>query len=154
VRNFFGAICIIALLSGCSTLDVFEKNTFFPEHVWKSNNPCSFTFNIDDTVSLYQIYVVIRHEDAYHFNNIWLNIATKAPGDTVRNQQVNVQLANNKKGWLGTGMDDVFDHRVRITRTPVKLKKGVYSFTLQQNMREDPLQYVLNAGIRVEKQKL
>ena len=97
--------------------------------------------------------MVIRHEDAYHFNNIWLNIATKAPGDTVRNQQVNVQLANNKKGWLGTGMDDVFDHRVRITRSPVKLKKGVYSFTLQQNMREDPLQFVLNAGIRVEKQK-
>ena len=96
---------------------------------------------------------MIRHEDAYHFNNIWLNVTTKAPGDTTRNQQVDVVLADNKKGWLGTGMDDVFDHRVRITRSPVKLKKGDYTFILQQNMREEPLQFILNAGIRVEKVK-
>jgi hypothetical protein len=31
------------------------------------------------------------------------------------------------------------------------LKKGMYTFTLQHVMREDPLQYVMNAGIRVEK---
>jgi hypothetical protein len=47
----------------------------------------------------------------------------------------------------------VFDHRARITRAPVKLKKGEYTFTLQENMREEPLQFVLNAGIRVEKVK-
>jgi hypothetical protein len=34
---------------------------------------------------------------------------------------------------------------------PAKLKKGEYSFTLQQIMREDPLQHVLNAGIRIVK---
>jgi gliding motility-associated lipoprotein GldH len=133
-------------------LDVYEKTAFFPEHEWKSSEKCNFSFNIQDTLALYNIFVIIRHEDAYHFNNIWLNIATKAPGDSIRNQQVSVQLADNKKGWLGTGMDDIFDHRVRITRNPVKLKKGLYSFTLQQNMREEPLQYILNAGIRVEKE--
>jgi len=113
----------------------------------------SFTFDITDTTSLYNVFIVLRHEDAYHFNNIWLQVTTQAPGDTVRMQQVDVPLADNKKGWLGTGMDDVFDHRARITRTPVKLKKGTYQFTLQQNMREEPLQFVLNAGIRVEKVK-
>jgi gliding motility-associated lipoprotein GldH len=80
-----------------------------------------------------------------------MNITTQAPRDTVRTQQVNIILADNAKGWLGTGMDDVFDHRARITRLPVKLKKGNYTFVLQQNMREDPLRFVLSAGIRVEK---
>jgi hypothetical protein len=42
-------------------------------------------------------------------------------------------------------MDDVYDHRARITRS-LKLKKGNYTFTLQQNMREEPLQFALNAG--------
>ena len=97
--------------------------------------------------------MILRHEDSYHFNNIWLNIATQAPGEAIKTQLINVPLADNKKGWLGTGMDDVFDHRARITRLPVKLKKGNYTFTLQQNMREEPLQFVLNAGIRVEKVK-
>lgn len=133
-------------------MDVFEKTVFFPKHVWSANEKPSFTFTVEDTTSLYNIFVVLRHEDAYRFNNLWLNITTQAPGDSARTQQVNVRLADNTRGWLGTGMDDVFDHRARITQMPVKLRKGNYTFTLQQIMREDPLQYVLNAGIRVEKQ--
>lgn len=144
-------ICLSLLLAACGTLDVYEKMVAFSDHQWKNTDKPSFTFTIEDTASAYNIYVILRHEDAYHFNNIWMNIATQAPRDTVRTQLVNVTLANNAKGWLGTGMDDVFDHRARITRMPVKLKKGNYTFTLQQHMREEPLQYVLNAGIRVEK---
>jgi len=146
-------ICLSLLLAGCGTLDVYEKMVAFPDHQWKNTDKPSFTFTIEDTASAYNIYVILRHEDAYHFNNIWMHISTQAPRDTVRTQLVNVTLANNAKGWLGTGMDDVFDHRARITRLPVKLKKGNYTFTLQQHMREEPLQYVLNAGIRVEKVK-
>jgi gliding motility-associated lipoprotein GldH len=153
VKNCFGVFVLWLLFASCSTLDVYEKTVFFPEHQWKNSQQCSFSFQIQDTLSSYNIYAIIRHEDAYHFNNIWLNIATQAPGDSVKNQLVNVQLANNKKGWLGTGMDDVFDHRALITRSPVKLKKGNYLFTIQQNMREEPLQFILNAGIRVEKVK-
>lgn len=60
-------------------------------------------------------------------------------------------LGDNKKGWLGTGMSDVFEQRVRITRFPIQLQKGEYVFVLGQIMREDPLQGILQAGLRVEK---
>lgn len=151
VKKLIGFICFALLLSGCGTLDVFEKMTAFPEHQWKNNSKPSFTFSIEDTTASYHIFVILRHEDAYHYNNIWLNITTQAPEDTAKTQLVNIILAGNTKGWLGTGMDDVFDHRARITRSPVKLKKGNYTFTIQHQMREEPLQFVLNAGIRVEK---
>jgi len=153
VKKFFIYTCLYVSIAGCSTLDVYEKTAFFPEHEWKSSNKPSFTFTVEDTVSAYHIFVIFRHEDAYHYNNLWLNITTQAPRDTARTQQVNITLADNKKGWLGTGMDDVFDHRARITRAPTKLKKGNYTFILEQHMREEPLQFVLNAGIRVEKVK-
>ncbi len=151
MNKSFLLIAALILLQACNTLDVYEKSTSFPRHEWKSSMKPSFTFTIEDTLTPYNIYVVLRHEDAYRYNNIWLNVTTQSPGDTARTQLVDVTLANNAKGWLGTGMDDVFDHRVRITRTPVKLKKGNYTFVLQQAMREEPLQYLLSAGIRVEK---
>jgi gliding motility-associated lipoprotein GldH len=151
VNKSFLLIVAVILLQACNTLDVYEKSTSFPKHEWKNALKPSFTFTIEDTLTPYNIYIVLRHEDAYRYNNIWLNITTQSLGDTARTQLVDVTLANNAKGWLGTGMDDVFDHRVRITRTPVKLKKGNYTFVLQQAMREEPLQYLLSAGIRVEK---
>lgn len=142
---------VLVFLAGCTTLDVFEKTVFFPRHEWPGDQKPSFRFSVEDSTALYNIFVVFRHEDAYHFNNLWLNITTQGPKDSAITQPVNIRLADNTRGWLGTGMDDVYDHRARITQAPVKLKKGTYLFTLQHTMREDPLQFVLNAGIRVEK---
>jgi gliding motility-associated lipoprotein GldH len=153
VKKSLPIVAFCLLLAGCGTLDVFEKIVSFSGHEWKSNEKPSFTFTITDTVSRYDIYVIFRHEDAYHFKNLWVNISTIAPKDTLKTQLLNIPLADNKKGWLGSGMDDVFDHRARITSLPIKLKKGDYTFTLQQNMREEPLQFALAAGIRVEKSK-
>ncbi|MDI9365934.1 MAG: gliding motility lipoprotein GldH [Flavobacterium sp.] len=147
--SLFIVFCV--LFAACNTLDVFEKSTSFYKHQWKSTDKPSFDFTIADTNALYNIYVVVRHDDAYHYNNLWLNIITQAPASKPQTQQIELTLANNTKGWLGTGMDDVFDHRIRITSAPIKLKKGNYHFTLQHTMREDPLPYVLSAGVRVEK---
>jgi gliding motility-associated lipoprotein GldH len=151
VKKIIFAVCLMLTLWSCNKLDNFERTVFFPEHQWSGKNQPSFQFEIKDTVSKYNIYVVIRHEDAYHYNNLWINVITKAPNENPITQKVNLQLANNSTGWLGSGMDDVFDHRIRITNSPILLKKGVYQFSLQQIMREDPLPAILNAGIRVEK---
>ena len=142
------------LITACNTIDVYEKRIPFTNFQWNTTNKPTFNFTITDTTSYYNIFVVIRHEDAYHFNNLWLNVTTKAPGSSPVNQQLELILANNGKGWLGSGIDDIYTHRVRITNAPIKLKAGDYQFTLQQVMRENPLQSVLDAGIRVEKATL
>jgi gliding motility-associated lipoprotein GldH len=142
---------IFFLLDACSPIDIYEKTEAFSTHKWSSSNKLSFTFTITDTTVLYNIYAVVRHTDAYHWNNIWLNVTTVSPGDPATSQQVNLKLGDNTKGWLGSAMDDIIEHRILLTRYPVRLKKGNYNFILQQIMREDPLENVMNTGIRVEK---
>jgi gliding motility-associated lipoprotein GldH len=146
-------ILLLATLISCNTIDVFEKSKPFHSHEWKGNDKPSFTFEIADTTSLYIISFVFRHTDAYNYNNIWVNITTVPPGDTATTQPLDLKLADNQNGWLGSGMDDIFEHRIKITRAPLRLKRGKYNFTLQHIMREEPLQHVMNAGIRVEKIK-
>lgn len=137
---------------GCQTIDIYEKTVAFSTHNWKSAEKPSFTFEVTDTASLYNIFLVLRHEDAYNYNNIWINLTVKGPADvvTIRREFI---LGNNKQGWLGSGMDDVFEHRITFNDKPAPLHKGTYTFTLQQDMREDPLEHIINAGIRVEKVK-
>ena len=149
--NKFRIILLIACVS-CNTIDVFEKTKMFASHSWKESEKPTFQFNITDTTALYNIFFVIRHQDAYRYNNIWVNITVTSPVDTsqVRREFI---LSNNSQGWLGSGMDDIFEHRIAFNNKPAALKKGTYTFTLQQAMRDDPLDYVMNAGIRVEKAK-
>ena len=143
---------LLAGLTSCETIDIYEKTATFSTHSWKSAERPSFTFEITDTVSLYNIFFVIRHEDAYNYNNIWVNLTMHGPKDTVTVRREFI-LANNRQGWLGSGMDDIFEHRIPFNTKPAPLHKGLYTFTLQQDMREDPLDHVINAGIRVEKVK-
>lgn len=79
----------------------------------------------------------------------------QAPGDSTISQSLELPLATDSKGWLGTGMDDIFEHRILITpaQQPQPFKKGTYRFRLTNIMREDPLEHVMNVGIRVEKAK-
>jgi gliding motility-associated lipoprotein GldH len=62
------------------------KKWFLSPNTMENSNKPSFTFTIEDTVSAYHIFVIFRHEDSYHFNNLWLNISTQAPRDTVKTQ--------------------------------------------------------------------
>jgi gliding motility-associated lipoprotein GldH len=79
-------------------------------------------------------------------------MSVQAPGGITRNRSVELKLATDDKGWLGSGMDDIYEHRVLVnTAGPEPLIAGTYHFTLENIMRDDPLDHVMNIGIRLEK---
>lgn len=150
-------VIIIYIVSSCTQVDLFEKTANIPGQSWKSSYTPSFTFTIKDTTSVYELFLVLRHNDKYNYNNIWLTISVKSPGsDSAKVFRVDKRLATDEKGWLASGMDDIYEHRIRLTENLVEnevslRKPGDYVFTIGQIMREDPLQHVLNAGLRIEK---
>jgi gliding motility-associated lipoprotein GldH len=145
--------CMLA--ASCRQLDVYEKNVSIPAYKWAYSFTPGFDFEIKDTSAGYNILVVLRHTDAYRYNNIWINLGTQAPGDTViKQQRLDLRLGADDKGWEGTGMDDIWEVRVPVTKAPVYFRKaGLYHFTLEQIMRENPLLNVMSAGVRVERVK-
>jgi gliding motility-associated lipoprotein GldH len=150
IRLFSVLIPFILFLVACTTVDLYEKTVSVPGHEWKSDFKPEFDFTIKDTVPLYQVFFVIRHTEKYNYNNIWLNLYSQPPGDTLHKEPYELQLATNEKGWLASGMDDIYEHRIKLTGS-VRLKAGNYKLMLENIMREDPLQHVLNVGIRIEK---
>jgi len=153
---FLLAACSLQLAACTLPSDVFEKDVVVPGQQWESSfKPrIEFTIKEQDTSYLYNIYLVLRHSDAYNYNNIWIQGTVREPGDTsAKSQRYDLTLATNDKGWLGSGMDDIYEHRVLIQPETKFTKPGTYSFTLEQIMREDPLRHVLNVGVRVEKAK-
>jgi len=141
------------LISCIPSIDVFEKNVAIPQQQWQSSFKPEIIFKVTDTASSYNVYLVVRHTDAYNYNNIWIKAIVQQPGDSARSQRFNLALATNEKGWLGSAMDDIFEHRALVQPQTKFKKPGDYHFTLEQIMREDPLQHVMDVGVRVEKVK-
>lgn len=146
------AYACTSLVTSCKQIDVFEKNTAIPKYEWRTDFSATGNFLITDTVSPYNIYLVLRHTDAYPYNNIWLNIGLQAPGDSIYKQKVDLKLGDDANGWEGTGMNDIWEVRKLLNGQPRRFKQaGNYYFSISQIMRDDPLPNIMSVGLRIEK---
>lgn len=146
-------VIVLASISACKTKQLYEQNTIYPNHSWASKQVNNYEFLITDTAAAYNVFFVIRHHNAYHYKNIFIQLNTTEPNNTTTKQSVDLILADDAKGWLGAGMGDIYDQRIPVNTQPIRFKKGLYKFALSHTMREDPLENILSTGIRVEKVK-
>jgi gliding motility-associated lipoprotein GldH len=122
------------------------------DHQWPTAVKPDIAFTITDTLSLYNIYIVLRHNDAYHFNNLYVRATVIEPGETLpKTGDYDLLLATNEKGWIGTAMDDIYDAQIIIQPKTRFRKAGTYHIIMEQVMREDPLKNILSVGLRLEK---
>ena len=157
--SFIKIFLLILILSSafisCREIDLFEKNIAVPNMQWINNYDATGSFIIKDTTSTYNVFIVLRHTDAYLYNNIWLNVGLQAPGDAgLKYQKINLTLGNDAKGWEGIGVNDIWEVRKLISGVPKKfIKAGTYNFSIAQLMRDNPLQHIISVGLSIQKAK-
>ena len=157
LKNCCSILLISFILFSCTTVDIYEQTVAIPGHKWANSYRPEFSFEIKDTSIPYNIFFVIRHTEKYNYNNIFINLISKQPGsDSTIKQQKDIPLATNEKGWLGTGMDDIYEQRWNFSSTQGSFfpKAGIYTFSIEHIMREEPLEHVMNVGLRIEKKAL
>lgn len=141
--------------SSCVQSPFYQKTYAIPKNEWEYGNKQKFKFEVTDTKSLYNLYFIIRHTEAYPFANIWVWIYTKQPGDTTFSKtRLEIPLAEPGGKWLGRGMGAIWEQRMPISNdgdTVMLRKKGTWEIYVEQNMRVNPLPEVLHVGLRVER---
>jgi gliding motility-associated lipoprotein GldH len=79
-----------------------------------------------------------------------LVVGTIYPDGKKASSRVEIMLANNEGKWYGEGLGDIWDYRVQIQENAFFNQPGNYVFTIQQNMRQDPLPGIMAIGLRIE----
>jgi len=160
-KSAFPALLFLyaAALSSCTTSPYYQKQNAVPGGKWDYSFQPVYRINIPDSNHQYATYLVIRHDEAYPFANIWVRMKVKAPGDSTFSQGVRIerQLADPEGKWQSNAMaaGGMWEHMIRIgpKDAPRFKKPGTYEIKLEQVMRANPLPSVMNVGIRVEKLK-
>jgi gliding motility-associated lipoprotein GldH len=151
IRILFWGLFTCLLFSACKQAALYERLKNIPKAEWENGEKLEFAIEIPDTTQSYYLIVTIRHTHQYAYRNVWVKLGLQQPGtDSITYRDFDLPLANNEQ-WLGVGMDDVYERRIRLFGKPVRFTStGTARFTLQQIMRDNPLKHVLQAGIRVE----
>lgn len=150
-------ILLLALASVCATcrprIDTAQKVHYIPNSWWKSQDTLHFAFRLSDTSHHYKIYFIFQHLHTYHYRNIWLKATlyrAKTDPSSADNFRFSLNLADDEKGWLGSGMDNAYESRV-FWKTIKPKVAGVYCFDVHHVMEEDPLWAVQGVGMRLER---
>mgnify|MGYP003394259527 CR=1 FL=1 len=139
------------LASGCDPNRVFEDNTDLPELTWDTKNKISFDVDIQDTVSLHNLYVNVRHASHYQYANLFVFVTIKFPNGKLSKDTLECKFADEAGQWKGEGMGDIWDNQI-LWKSNVKFPiSGTYIFQLEQAMRDEQLPFVMDVGLRVEK---
>lgn len=139
------------LLSACEQSRVYDKNMSIDAAGWAYGQPLHFEVMVNDTSFTYNMFINVRHADTYLYNNLWIDMATQFPDSTLEHNKINVLLSEPDGKWTGNCVDGICYNTVLIQKNFRFPAEGKYLFTLEQDMRMNPLPGLLDIGIRVEK---
>lgn len=158
MNQFIAVRCVLAagmlcLLTACDPNRVFEENTDFPNYSWDVQQKPAFTFAIEDTTALYDVYFNVRHASAYGFYNLYVKHTLTGPAGQVGQPQLHQMLLLDPKTGepKGSGTGDIYDMQLLALPNQRFVKPGNYTLTLEQYMRQAQLPGLMAMGVRVAK---
>ena len=148
-------ICAFIALSfaivSCDRNKVYEEYVEITDNVWQNKNAVNFEFEIDDTTSLHNIFINVRHATHYPYNNLWVFIKSSAPNGQINIDTVECILADKQGRWKGDGLGDLWDMQIPWKQNVRFPHTGKYRVEFQQGMRVDALPGIMDMGLRIEK---
>jgi len=140
-----------------------DKKRIFDEYreidgSWHKKQKIAFTFEQNDTVQEYNMFVNIRNNDEYPYNNLFLIVSMLQPDGVTKVDTLEYQMANPDGSLMGEGFSDVKESKLWYKENAKFPKAGKYVVTVQQAVREtgkvpgvEQLQGVSEVGFRIEK---
>jgi gliding motility-associated lipoprotein GldH len=151
-RLVIGSLSLILLLSffSCSHKEVFFDFHSVVDASWARADTAVFEVNITDAAIPYDIFVEIRHNEHYPFSNIWLFVNVETPERSVRTDTIGVDLADVYGKWYGKGFS-LHNFSIPYEKSFLFPHPGVYTFSICQGMRDNPLKGVSDIGLKISK---
>ena len=146
------AILICGFISGCQTNAVVDSNVSMPSRNWNYANKLKAQVKIADNSKPYNIRFKLRHTADYAYSNIFVLVHIKGGDRKVQTKRFEYRLAQPDGQWNGSGSGDLFTYSLPVFTNYRFPSAGNYEFEIQQNMRDNPLKGISDAGITVLKQ--
>jgi gliding motility-associated lipoprotein GldH len=155
LRNLLNlSLLLIAFgFTSCDDSLVFEENKGIDGMVWKSNQPVSFQVDVQDTTQACNFYFNLRHGEDYPFSNIFIFMKTTFPNGEAAKDTMEFTLQQTDGKWIGSGLGDLRDNQIMFKQNLRFPLRGMYTFSLEQAMRQDELPHISEVGLRIEKFK-
>ena len=159
--NYIGLLLLLLFFTAC------DEKQFYSEYKeldcsWKKSDTLRFTFEQKDTIKPYNLFLAVRNNNDYPFNNMYLIVSLKEPGKkpTIKIDTLEYQMANVDGTLLGEGFSDVKESKLWYLENYVFNRIGNYKVEVVQAIRATgevkgvaELKGITELGLRIENTK-
>jgi gliding motility-associated lipoprotein GldH len=124
---------------------------------WNKDSIVSFDLPKLDPKKSYNLYLNIRDNNDYPFNNLFLIVSMEHPDKTTTIDTLEYQMATPDGTLLGNGFTDVKESKL-VYKERMKFKSGDYKIHIKQAVRQtgkvtgvEKLDGITEVGFRIEK---
>ena len=149
-------LAMVLLLVSCDKKRVFDEYKSVGK-AWHKDSIVNFELPKIDTTKYYNLFLNIRDNDNYPFNNLFVIVSMEHPGGMTKVDTLEYQMANADGTLLGDGFTDVKESKLYY-KERVKFKAGAYKVHIRQAARQtgkvtgvQKLDGITEVGFRIEK---
>jgi gliding motility-associated lipoprotein GldH len=146
-------LALMVLLMHCYSCDpdmVYDRFEQLEQGTWTWNENPEFEADVGDTISMFNIYVQVRHTTEYPMSNLYMFMHIKSPEGQYLKDTINMILAAPDGRWTGRGNGNIRELMLLYRKQTRFRVPGTYVFSLEQAMRQEELP-VTDVGIRIER---
>ena len=143
---------LLAITMVSCTNNSFNKRAVIPEAEWSQESRVAFDVNIDDTLSIYEMGIGLRHLENYRYSNLFVSLHTILPNGNHTHDTIECTLATPEGRWIGKSSGSMRDLTIPLNENLRFPLKGNYHFEIEQAMREPNLKGISDIGLYIEKQ--
>jgi gliding motility-associated lipoprotein GldH len=155
IKNSVLLILVVILLFSCDKKRVFDEYKSIG-NAWNKDSIVTFNLPELDSTKRYNLFVNLRTNKNYPFNNLFLIVAIERPNGFTKVDTLEYLMANPDGSLLGDGFSDIKESKL-FYKEKVRFR-GKYKVHIKQAVRENgkvpgvtALEGITDVGFRIEK---
>ena len=156
IKNNILFILILFLVISCDKKRVFDEYKSVGNN-WNKDSIVTFELPKLDSKKSFDLYVNIRDNDSYPFNNLFLIVSLEHPNRKIKVDTLEYQMTNPDGTLLGEGFSDIKESKLFYKNKVNFTQKGVYKIHIKQATRQTgkiegvtSLPGITDVGFRIE----
>lgn len=156
IKNSILFIIVLLLVVSCDKKRVFDQYKSVG-NAWHKDSIVTFELPKLDPKKSFNLYVNVRDNDDYPFNNLYLIVSLEHPNHKVKVDTLEYQMTDPDGRLLGEGFSDIKENKLFYKEQQKFTQKGIYKIHIKHATRETgkiegvtKLSGISDVGFRIE----
>lgn len=141
---------IVFSFSSCKK-HFFEQQITIPNKIWDINEHATFTVDVQDITTPYNMYLNFDVDKKYPYSNLWVFIKSKSPSGMVTYDTLNCEFLDEEYKWRGQKKGSSYNLNSSFVDSVMFPEQGKYIFEIQHGLRQEKVEFINEIGFLVDK---